>query len=159
MPNATLSLLLLLGAVAALQPTPSQAAFTVCRTVNGRSVCSQSGEALSCQTVNGKTQCLSGSGTMRCDTVNGKTTCSSSPESARVPPSALGPLPLPPALPDEDLDGAEGLPALPPGSGEWSGWGGGPVASPVASSVAVERTAHGLRVRTGTLDLQLGSPR
>lgn len=135
MPRVTI---LLFAAAVAAHPLAAQGASSVCRTVNGHSVCSQSGEGLTCQTVNGRTQCLSGPGTMRCDSVNGRTACTATPH----PEEAL------PALPDDRPEGWGALPGM-PDTPNIPGAGGG---------VAVERDAQGLRVRAGGLDLRLGPP-
>lgn len=132
------SLFLALTLAAALPPLSAQAASTVCRTVNNRTVCSQSGDALTCQTVNGRTQCLSGPGHLRCETVDGRTTCTSTPG-----PTSGAEMDDPDSLPDADLQ-TPGLQA--PGLR---------IPSQPPSGVAVERDGHGLRVRTGTLDLRL----
>ncbi|PWC37783.1 hypothetical protein [Azospirillum sp. TSO35-2] len=92
---ASLTRVLLAGALACALPLAAQAASTQCVTINGHSICSQSGEATTCQTINGRTHCLTGPGTMRCETVNGQTTCSATP----------GPsLRSLPALPDDGLN-------------------------------------------------------
>jgi len=137
-------ILLACAALAAAQPVAAQAASSVCRTVNGRSVCTQSGDGLTCQTLNGRTQCLSGPGTMRCETVNGRTACSATP--GTVTEGAA----LPPDEPSDGPSGAwdevmPGVPSGPPAN-----------ARPQAGAVSVERDAQGLRVRAGTLDLRLG---
>lgn len=86
--------------VAAIQPATLQAASSVCRTVNNRTVCSQSGEGLSCQTVNGRTHCLSGPGTLRCETIDGRTACTATPDDLSDVPL---PLPPDPGLSGRDL--------------------------------------------------------
>lgn len=151
MPRITL-LLLALVTTAVASPFTAQAATSVCRTVNDRTVCSQSGDALSCQTVNGQTRCLSGSGTMRCETVNGRTACTTTPGNqggdraggraedrvGEQEDSENGD-----SLPDPDIPSSgTPLPVLPD-----AGVGG--------RGLSIERDGHGLRVRTGTLDLRL----
>ncbi len=130
------------AAVAALSSPPAaQAASTVCQTVNNRTVCSQSGDALSCQTVNGETRCLSGSGTLRCETVNGHTACTTTPEEqarSRKPDRGKRNSGDPEA---EEWDSLP-IPTMP----EIGAWDRG---------LSIERDGRGLRVRTGTLDLRL----
>lgn len=127
------------AAAVAIQPAALQAASSVCRTVNNRTVCSQSGEGLSCQTVNGKTHCLSGPGTLRCETIDGRTACTTTPasrgdgrgqaESGDDLSDVPVPVPADPGLSD-------------PG---WSG-----------RDLSIERDGQGLRVRAGGLDVRLG---
>ncbi|MCG5241683.1 hypothetical protein [Azospirillum doebereinerae] len=140
-------ILLACAALAAVQPVAAQAASSVCRTVNGRSVCTQSGDATTCQTVNGRTQCLSGPGTLRCETVDGRTACSSTPGRAVGGGAALPPEDDPSDAWDEVMPG---VPSGPP-TGSMP-----PAFRPQAGAVSVERDAQGLRVRAGTLDLRLG---
>ncbi|CAO3433845.1 hypothetical protein [Azospirillum doebereinerae] len=142
-------ILLACAALAAAQPVAAQAASSVCRTVNGRSVCTQSGDALTCQTVNGRTQCLSGPGTMRCETVDGRTACSATPGRAVEGGPALPPAGSSDDPSDDPADAwDEVMPDVPSGPSIGS--------MPQAGAVSVERDAQGLRVRAGTLDLRLG---
>lgn len=112
----------------------AHAASTLCQSVNGRSVCTQSGDALSCQSVNGRTHCLNGSGTLRCDTINGRTTCSTTRATPLI------------GTPDEDEEEEE-EDRLPRNPGVWD------------RDLSVERDGQGLRVRAGTLDLRLAPTR
>jgi hypothetical protein len=83
-------------------------------------------DSLSCQTVNGQTVCLRGSGALTCETVDGRTTCSAVPNDA-TPGAAATPRPV---LPDvQEMLARQG--------------------------VSVERQGNALRVRTGTVDLDL----
>lgn len=124
----------LAAVVVAIQPPALQAASSVCRTVNNRTVCSQSGEGLSCQTVNGKTHCLSGPGTLRCETIDGRTACTTTPAGRgdsggqAEPGDDLSDVPLPVPL-DPGLSGRD---------------------------LSIERDGQGLRVRAGGLDVRLG---
>ena len=62
------------ASLAALSATPSQTQSSVCRTVDGNTVCAGPG-SLSCQTVNGKTVCVQS--TPSCRTGRGKESCDS----------------------------------------------------------------------------------
>ena len=83
-------------------------------------------ESLSCQTVNGQTVCLRGSGSLTCETINGQTTCSAVPSDA-TPGATATPRPTMPDV--QELLARQG--------------------------VSVERHGNALRVRTGTVDLDL----
>lgn len=87
-------------------------------------------DSLSCQTVNGQTVCLRGSGALTCETVDGRTTCSAVPNDA-TPGASATPRPV---LPDVLPDVREML---------------------VRHGVSVERQGNALRVRAGTVDLDL----